>query len=89
MHLPYKTEPRGHNSLKFIYKKQKDWNSNKDSPSKGSLGPNGFDEEFYQTFEGKPTIFFKLFHETERDGTLSKYSVMAALHSLHNRTRTK
>jgi hypothetical protein len=48
-------------------------------PAKESPGPDGFDAEFYQTFEGKPIIFLKLFHEIGREGTLSNSSYEASI----------
>jgi hypothetical protein len=41
----------------------------------------GFDAEFYQNFEGKLTIFSKLFHEIGREGTLSNSFYEASITS--------
>jgi hypothetical protein len=57
-------------------------------PNKKCLGPDGFSAEFYPSFKEEliPTLL-KLFHEIEREGTLSNSFMKPVLHSSPKQTK--
>jgi hypothetical protein len=64
----------------------------KNLPKKKSLGPYGFAAEFYQTFREELILkLLKLFHKTEREGTLlySFYEAIIACISKPDMNTTK